>query len=186
MRWSELFADLEARAVAWEAAELELEVADRTRAETGRVVLANRLRRQLGSSFRLEVHGLGAIEGVLDRVGGDWLLLGLAEDVVIPLAAITAVHDLPVAAVSPDGVNQVDSRLMLSSALRAIAVDRCVVRLHRRDGSTVVGTPSRVGADWVDLACHDGDEVPRAGTVRDVCTVPFYAVGAVRRLARGW
>lgn len=186
MRWLELFADLEGQAQAWERAELEAEITDRTRAETGQVRLVNRLRHEVGGVVRLTVLGAGQLEGTVDQVGADWLLLGGSVEVVVPLSAVLTVSDLGPASVSPRGVGVVAQRLGLTSALRAIAVDRCPVRVALRDGSTVVGTPHRVGADFIDVAEHGVGEVPRRDVVRGVSTVAFEAIAAVRRLSSGW
>ncbi len=51
MRWNDLFADLENQAQAWERAELDVEVADRSRAEQATVALVDRLLAARGSSF---------------------------------------------------------------------------------------------------------------------------------------
>lgn len=186
MRWLELFADLEGQVEAWERAERDAEISDRTRAETGQVRLVNRLRHQVGESVRLTVLGAGQLEGTVDQVGADWLLLGGSAEVVVPVSALLTVSHLGPASVSPQGVGVVAQRLGLTSALRAIAVDRCPVRVALRDGSTLVGTPHRVGADFVDLAVHDVGEVPRRDVVRGASTVAFGALAAVRRLSSGW
>jgi hypothetical protein len=186
MRWLELFADLEGQARALERAELEAEISDRTRAETGQVRLQNRLHHRVGGSVRLTVLGAGQLEGTVDQVGADWLLLGGPAEVVVPVSAVLTVSDLGTASVSPEGVGVVAQRLGLTSALRAIAVDRCPVRVALRDGSTFVGTPHRVGADFVDIAVHDVGEVPRRDVVRGTSTVTFGAIAAVRRLGSSW
>ncbi|MBA2773061.1 MAG: hypothetical protein H0U36_03335 [Nocardioidaceae bacterium] len=186
MRWHDLFADLEGQVQAWERAELEAEISDRTRAETAQVRLVNRLRHRVGETVRLTVLGGGPIEGTVGQVGADWLLLGGSAEVVVPLSAVLTLCDLGPGSVSPQGVGVVAQRLGLAFALRAIAVDRCPVRVALRDGSCVVGTPHRVGADFVDVAEHDVGEVPRLDVVRGTSTVAFGAIAAVRRLSSGW
>lgn len=186
MRWDQLFADLEGQIRDWERSERDAEIADRTRGETGHVLLANRLRRQVGEWLQLSVVGAGRVDGTLSQVGAGWLLLDGLGECVVPLEAVTTVVDLSPAAVTPDAVGQVASRLGLTSALRAIAVDRCPVRMTLRDASEVVGTPQRVGADFVDIERHDVGELARRGQVRGTSTVPFAALGLVRRLSASW
>ncbi len=186
MRWQQLFDDLEGQAQASERAELEAEISDRTRAETGQVRLLNRLRHRVGEQVRLTVLGGGQLQGSVDQVGADWLLLSGSDEVVVPMSAVLTIADLGPASVSPQGVSVVAERLGLTYALRAIAVDRCPVRIALRDGSTVVGTPQRVGADFVDVAVHDVGEVPRLDVVRRTSTVAFDAIASVRRLSSGW
>src|SRR5680860_1230247 len=110
MRWQELFADLEARARSLEQVDLELEIADRTRAEVGEIQLANRLRSALGATVRLQVQSVGLMEGRLEQVGRDWLLVTTPDDVVVALAAVGAVLDLSATAVSPAGLTAVAER----------------------------------------------------------------------------
>lgn len=192
MRWQELFADLEAQVRSMEAADLDSEIADRTRGEVAQVRLVNRLIAGQAGPVALQVWGTGALRGVLERVGRDWMLVraeasGLhGNDTLVPLEAVTAVLDLPQAAVANAGVDPVQSRMGLASALRAVARDRSVVLLRLRDGAGYVGTPDRVGADFVDVAIHEGDVAPRAGSVRGRVTVPFTALGLVQRSPSGW
>ncbi len=70
--------------------------------------------------------------------------------------------------------------------LRVVARDRSVVLMRLQDGTRYVGTPDRVGADFVDVAIHDGDVAPRAGSVRSRVTVPFSALALVQRNSSGW
>lgn len=186
MRWHELFADLEARARTLEQADLELEIADRTRAEVGEIRLANRLRSALGAPVRLQVQSVGLVEGRLERVGRDWLLVSTPSDVVVALAAVGAALDLSATAVSPEGLSPVTSRLSLTAALRAIAVDRSTVTVRMRDGGSYSGTPDRVGADFVDLSLHDLGEPRRQAAVRGRCTVAFAALAVVCRHGDPW
>lgn len=182
MRWADLFADLEGQAEALERGDPDAEVADRIRIELGQVSLLNRLRAQLGQRVALSVSGVGPLSGRLTQVGANWLLLGAPDEIVVPAAAIVAVTELPPAAVSPQGVGRVAGSIRMTSALRAIAVDRCAVTVLLRGGDTVTGTPDRVGADFVDVAVHELDQAPRRSAVRQRVTVAFDAIGAVRRV----
>jgi hypothetical protein len=49
------------------------------------------------------------------------------------------------------------------------------------DGTTATGTIDRVGADFVELSEHRVGEFRRARDVLAVRTVPFEAIGLVRR-----
>ena len=186
MRWSDLFDDLEGQAEALSRAERAAEVADRTRAEVGRLTLLNRLRSNVGRQVALRLIGSGAVSGTLERVGLDWLLLTCPNDVVVPMSAVATVANLPWDSVSPAGVGAVASRLTLSSVLRAIAVDRARIAVVLRDGTTVSGTPDRVGADFIDIAVHQDDEAPRAAAVTMRTTVSYGAIGKVMRESSGW
>lgn len=60
MRWQDLFADLEGQAGALEWAEIDAEVADRTRGEIAQVTLLNRIRAQVGQHIALTTSGAGS------------------------------------------------------------------------------------------------------------------------------
>jgi len=186
VRWSDLFDDLEGRGEALERAERDAEVADRTRGEVGQVTLLNRLRSNVGRRVSLRLSGGVTVVGTLERVGADWLLLTSPNEVVVPMAAVSSVANLPLEAVSPGGVAVVASRLSFSSALRAIAVDRARVTVMLSDGSTVSGTPDRVGHDFVDIAVHHLDEAPRPAAVTMRTTVAYAAITRVTRESAGW
>jgi hypothetical protein len=70
--------------------------------------------------------------------------------------------------------------------LRAIARDRSAVAVRLVDGSQIIGTPDRVGADWIDIAAHDADDAPRAPAVQGRWTVPLSAMSLIRRSTAGW
>jgi len=154
MSWEEdLFAlldDLEQQAEALYAADRDAELADRSRAEYQQVTLASRLMASLDVEIRLEVAGVGAVEGVLERVADGWCVLrGPAQDWVVCLPAVTAVRgasdrSVPEVAWSPV------ARLGIGSALRRLADagERCV--LHLRDATTYDAVLRRVGADFVE------------------------------------
>ncbi len=186
MRWSDLFDDLEGQAEALGRAELDAEVADRTRAEIGHITLLNRLRSNVGRQVSLRLSGSARVVGTLDRVGADWLLVTTPSEVVVPMAAVCSVADLPLGALSPEAVPVVASRLTMSSALRAISIDRARVTVVLTDGSTVSGTPDRVGSDFVDIAVHHLDEAPRPAAVTMRTTVAYAAITRVTRESAGW
>jgi hypothetical protein len=186
MRWQELFADLEAQGDSLRRADDEREIAELTRGGLAQIGILNRLHGNVSTPVTVQVAGVGEIRGRLQRVGADWLLLSSGDEVVVPLPALMGVSDLPPAAVSDEGVGVVASRLRLTSVLRAMARDRSPVRVVLRDGTPVVGTPDRVGADFVDLAVHDVDEPPRVQQVRSRATVSFGWIGCIRRQPSGW
>jgi hypothetical protein len=176
VRWERLFADLEASLEAEERAEFEAEVADLARAERSALHLADRIRAQLGDPLGLRLVDGDAVHGLVAEVGADWVLLTVAATAaLVPLAAVVGVEGLGRAAVPPARL-----RLGLPVALRALARDRCYVRISLLGGSDVGGTIDRVGADHLDLAQHPADEPRRAGAVRSVRTVPLAALVAVR------
>jgi hypothetical protein len=160
MAWEEeLFAlldDLEQQAEALYDAERDAELADRSRAAYQEVTLASRLMASVGGHVRLDVAGVGPVEGTLDRVASGWCLVsGSAQDWIVRLGAVSTVHgaserSLPEVAWSPV------ARLGLGSALRRVADagERCV--LHLLDGSTMDAVLSRVGADFVEASVGEG------------------------------
>lgn len=185
MRWDGLFADLEAQAAALEQAERGAEVAERTRGEVGALGLIERLRSATGLSLRLRLPAHLIVNGALIRVGPDWLLLDedTGREIVVSIRAVLAVRGLARYSASPDTMPAVDSRLGIRHALRGIARDRSVVRVHLADGSTLDGTIDRVGADFAEIASHAAGEPRRRQEVRDVELVPLAALVAVRRTA---
>jgi hypothetical protein len=181
VRWRRLFDDLEAQAEAASAAELEAEVAERSRREAALVQLRDRLAAALGASVTLHLPGVGQVQGVLADSGVDWLLLEErgAGEVLVPLTALLGVTGLGAMTALPDE-SAVGRRLDLRWALRGLARSRTAVLLVLADGSALPGTLDRVGADHVDLAEHGRDELRRPAAVRQVRLVPLTAVVAVR------
>jgi hypothetical protein len=186
MRWDDLFADLEGEFVAGRRAELDADIADQTRAEQARITLVNRLRARVGAVVRLDVAGVGVVEGVVRRLGQDFLLLDAGVETIVPLDAVTASAGLPPDALAETGVSEVARRLPMRTALRALAMDRAYVVVRRRSGESDGGTLSRIGADFVDLARHDPSDPPRAGTARAGLTVATAWVAAVVRQSAPW
>lgn len=186
MRWHDLFTDLESQAEAWDAAERDAEVADRSRAEQATVSLVGRLAASQGGPVALRVLGVGDLQGVLDSVGADWLLL-TANDTerLVLTAAVSGVHDLGRRAEPPQARSAVLARLGVAAPLRAIARDRSAVVMVLRDGGEVTGTPERVGRDFVDIVLHELGEPGRSGG-RGRLTVPFAALSQVRTTPSAW
>jgi hypothetical protein len=182
VRWDRLFDDLEGQLELAEREEFAAEVADRSRREVALVHLSDRLRQARGAPIELTVHGAGSLQGVIQRVGQGWLLLGVSSQPAALVAshAILAVRGLPGAATEPAAVGAVESRLDLGHALRVIARDRSPVTLVLRDGSSCAGTIDRVGADFLDLAEHAPGEPRRAGQVSGIRAVTFAGLAVVR------
>lgn len=181
MRWTHLFADLESQAAGLVDAERDGELAERTRIETGRLTLVDRLRGAVGHSVALRCAGAGPCSGRLDRVGADWLLVAelSGAEVLVPLGSLLGVGGLGRHSAAPVGSPRI--QLGLRAVLRGIARDRAPVRLVLGDGTPVDGTIDRVGADYLEIAEHPVGEPRRPGRVRGVRTVPLAAVGVVRR-----
>ncbi len=182
MRWDDLFRDLEAQLATAEAAELDAEVADRTRREAALLSLVDRARAAVGHPVVVRVLGAGPVDGLLADVGAHWLLVAEAggREVLVPLTAVTSLAGLRAWTGTPGSGGQVFARLGLGHALRAIARDRVAVQACLVDGSVVSGTVDRVGADFVEITEHGTGEVRRRGEVTGVRTVPFAALALVR------
>ena len=174
MAWEdELFAvldELEQQAEALYDAERGADLADRSRAAYRDVTLASRLAASLEAEVRLEVTGVGAVEGVLERVADGWCVVrGPAQDWVVCLPAVAVVEGASDRSL-PEVAWPAVARLGQGSALRRVADsgERCV--LHLRDGSRYDAVPRRVGADFVEVS---------VGADRALL-VPFSALAAVQ------
>lgn len=189
VRWDDLFADLEGQLAAERARDLDAEVADRTRRETARLRLVDRLRAAAAEQRPITVSVAGLadpVDGLVTGVGPDWLLLATASgETLVVLAAVRWLTRLGARATEPGSEGPVEARFTLAFALRALARDRAHLRLVLRDGATVGGTLDRVGADHVELAEHADDEPRRAGAVRGLRVVPFTALAALRPVDPG-
>lgn len=147
-----LFEDLEQQAEALFDTEREAELVDRGRSEYLAVTLASRLMASVGSVLTVEVEGVGAVSGELDRVGTGWCVLrGPGQDWVLRTAAITAVRDASERSV-PEVAWSAVARLGLGSALRRIADEGVRCLLHLVDGRRHDVVLVRVGQDFVEAA----------------------------------
>jgi hypothetical protein len=196
VRWRRLFEDLEAQAAALDDEQLRTDVVDRTRAELAGVRLGGRLHSSIGGRVELRMRGHAAVRGVVGGWGRDWLLVDLdsgfeagapqGDEALVSTAAMVAVCRLGAQSSAAAGIGLVESRTPITAVLRAIARDRSVVTARLVDGSQIVGTPDRVGADWVDIAAHDIDDAPRASAVHGRWTVPVSALSTVWRAPSRW
>ncbi|HSS68316.1 MAG TPA: hypothetical protein VLK34_07170 [Nocardioidaceae bacterium] len=186
MRWRRLFEDLETQAAALDEAELRNEIADRTRAELAGVPLSRRLHSALGAAVELRLLGDAVIRGQLSGWGPDWLLVDSGDEVVVSTPAIVAAARLGEGVSAPAGIGLVESRTSITTVLRAIARDRSAVAVRLIDGSQIIGTPDRVGADWIDIAAHDVGDAPRPPAVQGRWTVPLGSMSLIRRSTVGW
>ena len=181
MRWDDLFADLEAQLDLEQAAELWVEVADRSRRELAAISLLDRASAHVGSPVQLGVTGASTVSGALLDATQEWLLVEerSGREVLVPTTACLWLRGLGRASevVARESVAR---RLGLGAALRSLAQQRVVVRLQLADGAQATGTIDRVHADHLDLAEHPSDEPRRRDAVRGVRTVPFRAIGVVR------
>ena len=184
MRWDDLFGDLEGQLAAAAAAELDTEVADRSRREAAQLCLVDRARAAVGHPVVVRVQGAGPIDGVLAAVGAQWLLVAEAggRDALVPLTAVVAVAGLRAWSDTPGAGGRVFARLGLGSALRGIARDRLPVQVGLADGSALTGTVDRVGADFVEVTEHGPGERRRWAEATGVRTIPFAALAVLRRV----
>ncbi|PPK97829.1 hypothetical protein CLV92_103364 [Kineococcus xinjiangensis] len=188
MRWEELFADTAGQWAEQERRDLDWEVADRIRAELGRVRLVDRLLAAGEEELELHVGGSAALRGSVLDCAAEWVLLASSEGgrthpgpsrrVLVPVRAVVSVRGAP----RHVGVSTstVAERRSFASALRALSAARCPVRVLLGGADREVshqGTLDRVGADHVDLLEHGPDELP--GRERRVTTIALRAVVAV-------
>ncbi|MGY1711107.1 hypothetical protein ACI8AC_16530 [Geodermatophilus sp. SYSU D00758] len=181
MRWQRLFADLQAEFEEAAVAAERAEDGSRRRAEVGGVRLAERLAGAVGTPVAVRCRGAGEVTGVVLDVGVDWLLLrdGQHREVLVAAGAVTVVGGLTRETVpAPAGV--VRARLDLRRAVRALVRDRATVQVVLDDGTALLGTLDRVGADFVELAEHPADRPRRAAEVRAVRTLALAGVAVVR------
>ncbi len=182
MRWEQLFADLEARFDAEEAAAEEAGgSASRSRAETGRVRLVDRLRGAVGHPVVLTCRGVGDVRGRLVDVGADWVLLvdERGRDHLVAAGALLAVAGLGRETGPGEDDGAVARAWDLRRAARGLARDRAPVRCLLDDGTVLTGTVDRVGADFLELAEHPADQPRRRAAVRQVRAVALGAVAVL-------
>lgn len=184
MRWERLFGDLEAELEAFEAAELESEIAERTRSERARLRLVDRLRGSVGRSVVLRVSGAGQLTGELRAVGLDWLLVRPPDgaDRLVRTTAVLELAGLASSSAAEGSAGVVASRFSLSAVLRGLARDRTVVTITLIDGSARTGTIEVAGADLVEISERRHDEPGFAGPPGAAVRrgIPLAALAVVR------
>ena len=185
MRWTDLFDDLEAQLAAQEAAQVQGEVAEHTRAALGRVSLTERFLADLGVRVRLTLRGGLVVDGALREVASDWLVIqddsaARPREVLVVTATILNVSGL--SGRSDVGRrSRVERSLDLRQALRALSRDRALVRAQDLEGGVTLGTIDRVGADHLDLSQHPDDLPRRDRDVSSVVSIPYQALVCVVR-----
>jgi hypothetical protein len=180
VRWDDLFDDLAQQMAALQRAELDAEVAERTRGEDARIHLLDRLRAHTGSEISVTVSTGSLVSGRLARAGPDFLLVAEARsEALVPLASVAMLDGLSAAA-DPRRPSVVASRLGLAAALRALSRDRSAVRLSTLHGHELTGSLARVGADYAEIALHPVDGSPGRSTARRTRIVPFAALALIR------
>lgn len=150
MRWDALFSDYEGQMNAARDDNWRAEVADRTRGERAAVGLAARLSGAQGSALSFTLVNGETVTGHVRDSAHAWVLVedDVSRNHLIPAAAITAVRGVgPVA----QHLSEVERRLDLTHALRALSRDRVRVRV-RTTGGEVAGMIAAVHADHVDVA----------------------------------
>jgi hypothetical protein len=181
MRWESLFADLAAEIDAEADADRRGEVAERTRAEFGRLRLIDRLRPLLASIDRPIRIALPCeiVSGSILALGADWVLLSPAvsgsAELLVPLASVQWIDGLGPASAEPGWEGAVGARLGLRVALRRIARDRSVVGIRLMGGQDHHGRLARVAADHLALELV-GDARPAAELA-----IPLTAIAYLRR-----
>lgn len=183
MRWTALFADLEAQ---WEQAHregLDAEVADRSRRESALVGMRDRLCAAVGGHVSVSLGAGGAVEGRLVDAGPDWLLVAETGqwEVLVPFGGVVSVTGLTTWTEPVGSGGAVGARLDLRWALRGLARSRAGLRVVLRDGTRLAGTLDRVGSDHVELAEHALGEPRRARAVVAVRLLPLSALAALRQ-----
>ena len=148
----ELFDDLEQQADGMFQLEREAEVAERSRAEYAVVTLASRLMASLDTEVVLRVQGIGVVQGHIQRVTSDWLLLVAGpQEWIVRMAAVEQVRgasdrSVPEAAWSPV------ARLGFGSALRHVSQKHQACLMVLVDGTRLEAQVRRVGADFVEVS----------------------------------
>ena len=187
MRWDDrlrnVFEDLEQQAEGLHLAARDAEVSDRSRAEYATVTLASRLHASVGSALTLRIVGVGRLQGLLMRVGLDWLLIRTdptAQERIVSMAAVRDVRGLSDRAVS-EPARSVLTRLGLGSALREVAEAGATAVFEHLDGTQQRGALVRVGDDFVEIRTVSEVGTPDRDTEADYHVLPFTGLAAVRR-----
>lgn len=153
MRWDDLFLDLEAQMDAATDAQFQADVSDRTRSERASIELAERLLTARGEQVTLTLRHGETVQGVVVDAAVQWLLLGASgPQTLVPMRALALVSGLPPRTTH---VSEVERRLGIGHALRALARDRARVIVDFGTGE-VTGLIAAVGADYVEISTSVG------------------------------
>ncbi len=150
-----------------EHAQFQTEVQDLTRSERAGIELAARLVSAKGLPIALTLIDGETVRGVLVDAAAQWLLLGATgPQTLVPVRAIALVSGLPPRTTE---LTEVEKRLGIGHALRALARDRARVIVDTVAGSTS-GLVGMVGADFIEVSTTVGASV----------AVPIAAITRVR------
>ena len=150
-----------------EHAQFQTEVQDLTRSERAGIELAARLVSAKGLPIALTLVDGETVRGVLVDAAAQWLLLGATgPQTLVPVRAIALVSGLPPRTTE---LTEVEKRLGIGHALRALARDRARVIVDTVAGSTS-GLVGMVGADFIEVSTTVGASV----------AVPIAAITRVR------
>lgn len=145
------------------------------------LALTERLRGQMGALLKVRTSSGDTFEGELAYVGPEWLVLHAARrSVLVPLRGVALVHGMGRATVG--GSSGIDSKLRLTSALRALSRDRAALTVYVPSGeqsATLYGTIDRVGHDFAEMALIPKGEYRRASSVVEVVALPLKSIVAV-------
>lgn len=179
MRWDDLFADLEAGAESMELQERDADIAERTRAELGSLLWVDRC---AGARLGLRIAGVGLVEGTVETVTRDWLLMRVdgRSDWVVGLDAVTGVVGAPSVASAADTRSAVAARMTWVNAWSVLSRDRARIQVVRTDGTHLSGVAARVGRDFVEMRWIDdfGAEDRRRDERLEI--VPYRPIAAVK------
>ena len=155
MHGDRLLDEIEGEAADLQRLERDAEIADRTRSELSSVTWLDRVRGMTARRVVLALASGAQLAGQVRYVGPDWVLLDVrGSEVLVPSHAVVGVEGATRSA--PAATELVP--VTWAAAWRSLSRDRAVVRVVRRDASTVRGLVGMVGADFVELDRQgDGD-----------------------------
>lgn len=181
MRWDVLIQDLSDRFEYLSRQDDADMVPDLVRAERAGITLAHRLSGSLKREVAVTVTGGSAVSGVLEQVGGDWLLITdqgpAGRSSVIPLDHIQSVRGLTAHADQSAGSSRGEINLL--AVLRQLAQSRLPVTLIF-DVTSVSGHMVAVGKDWLDLRSQERPEQITTYSIDRLEVITNRAIHALR------
>jgi hypothetical protein len=182
--WEQLVADLESQADLAQAEQVRGQVEELVRADRLAGSWLERLRGARGRTVAVAATGLGVTAGTLLDNGPDWLSMATPPgQTVVVIDAVQWVRGLGAASVPDALVGALERRWRLALLLGQLSRRRRPLTLVLRDGTRLVGTLDRAGADYAELAEHPAGEWARPQSVVGRRVVPYRALAAV--LLRG-